>query len=150
MNATPRNIISVARREFSVRASTRSFIIGTAFLAIAGVALVLVPIGIRWFEGESTTKVGVVDLADPPTSFDPVMRLSLTLNASAATPEGESGFEVRSSPGEAAARERVVLRVEPAEKMTAIPQRAGHGEGESSRRAAGRPRSRSARRPRDG
>jgi len=107
MNATPRNIIAVARREFSVRASTRSFIIGTAFLAIAGVALVLVPIGIRWFEGETTTKVGVVDLADPPTSFDPVSRLSITLNASAATPEGESGFEVSSSPDEAAARAAV-------------------------------------------
>ena len=107
MNATPRNIISVARREFSVRAHTRSFVIGTAFLAIAGAALVLVPIGIRWFEGETSTTVGVVDLADPPTSFDPVTRLSVTLNASAATPEGESGFEVTSSPSEAAARAAV-------------------------------------------
>ena len=88
MNATPRNIISVARREFSVRGHTRSFIIGTAFLAIAGAALVLVPIGIRWVEGESTTKVGVVDLADPATSFDPVLRLSVTLNASAQDPTG--------------------------------------------------------------
>jgi ABC-2 type transport system permease protein len=108
MNATPRNIIAVARREFSVRAHTRSFIIGTAFLAIAGAALVLVPIGIRWIEGESTTKIGVVDLADPPTSFDAVVRLSITLNASAQGPTGgEGGFDVSSSPGEVVARTAV-------------------------------------------
>jgi ABC-2 type transport system permease protein len=108
MNATLRNIVAVARREFSVRAHTRSFIIGTAFLAIAGAALVLVPIGIRWIEGEVKTAIGVVDLADPPTSFDPVVRLSVTLNATAESSTlGEDSFTVTSSPSEAAARQAV-------------------------------------------
>jgi ABC-2 type transport system permease protein len=108
MNATPRNIIAVARREFLVRARTRSFVIGTVFLAIAGAVLVLAPIGIRSFEGDGKTAVGVVDLADPPTSFDPVVRLSITLNASAEAPTGgEGGFDVSSSPDEATARQAV-------------------------------------------
>jgi ABC-2 type transport system permease protein len=106
MNVTLRNVLSVARREFLVRARTRSFLFGTAFLAIAGAALVLAPIGIRWFEGDSTATVGVVDLAaDPALSFDPVERLSGQLNASAV--EGEGGFDVVASPDEATARQAV-------------------------------------------
>lgn len=108
MNATLRNIRAVARREFFVRARTRSFVIGTVFLAVAGAALALAPIGIRWFEGDSKTAVGVVDLADPPASFDPVSRLAILLNASATSPTGgESGFEVASSPDESVARDDV-------------------------------------------
>jgi ABC-2 type transport system permease protein len=108
MNATLRNITAVARREFFVRAQTRSFIIGTVFLAFAGAALALAPIGIRWFEGESKTAIGVVNLASPPTSFDPVSRLSVLLNASAASPTGgEAGFDVASSPDESVARDDV-------------------------------------------
>jgi ABC-2 type transport system permease protein len=105
MNATFRNIRAVARREFLVRARTRSFVIGTLFLAVAGAALALAPIGIRWFEGDVGTKVGVVNLADPALTADPVTRLSLLLNAS--TPSGEKGFEVSASADEAAARAAV-------------------------------------------
>ena len=105
MNATVRNLLAVARREFFVRAGTRSFIIGTVFLAVAGAALALAPIGIRWIEGESGTKIGIVDRADPALAVDPVARFSLLLNAS--TPEGEKGFEVSSSADEATARAAV-------------------------------------------
>ncbi|HYN48174.1 MAG TPA: ABC transporter permease [Candidatus Nanopelagicales bacterium] len=105
MNATLRNIRAVARREFLVRARTRSFVIGTLFLAVAGAALALAPIGIRWFEGDVGTKVGVVNRADPALTADPVTRLSLLLNAS--TPSGEKGFEVSASADEAAARAAV-------------------------------------------
>ena len=108
MNVTLRNILAVARREFFVRARTRSFVIGTLFLAVAGAALVLAPIGIRWFEGDGKTAVGVVDLADPPASFDPVSRLAILLNASAASPTGdEAGFDVTSSPDASVARDEV-------------------------------------------
>ncbi|MFH1474794.1 MAG: ABC transporter permease [Chloroflexota bacterium] len=108
MNVTLRNVLAVARREFFVRARSRSFVIGTVFLAIAGAALALAPIGIRWFEGESRTAVGVVDLADPPASFDPVSRLAILLNASAANATGGGGgFDVASSPDESVARDEV-------------------------------------------
>jgi ABC-2 type transport system permease protein len=103
MNVTLRNTFAVARREFFVRVRTRSFVFGTILLAVAGAALALAPIGIRWLEGEETTRVGVVDLAeDPGLAFDAVTRLSLQLNASATG--GESGFTVVASPDEATAR----------------------------------------------
>jgi ABC-2 type transport system permease protein len=106
MNVTVRNTLSVARREFSVRARTRSFLFGTLLLAAAGAVLALAPIGIRWLEGEEAEKIGVVDqAADPSLTFDPVTRLSLQLNASATG--GETDFEVVASPGEAAARAAV-------------------------------------------
>ncbi len=106
MNATLRNTTSVAKREFFVRARTRSFLLGTLLLAVAGAALALAPVAIRWFEGESTDKIGVVDNAtDPALTLDPVTRLSLQLNASATG--GETAFEVVAVPNEAEARAAV-------------------------------------------
>ena len=84
MNADVRNTVAVARREFAVRAHTRSFLFGTILIAVAGVVLALAPIGIQWLEGNGAEKIGVVDQAtDPDLTFDPVTRLSLQLNASA-------------------------------------------------------------------
>jgi ABC-2 type transport system permease protein len=108
MRVTFRNVFAIARREFFVRARTRSFLFGTLLLAVAGAALVLAPIGIRWLEGEGVgaEKIGVVNEAtDPDLTFDPVTRLSLQLNASATG--GETDYEVVASPGEAAARAAV-------------------------------------------
>jgi ABC-2 type transport system permease protein len=106
MNPTVRNIVAVARREFNVRAHTRSFLVGTLLLAVAGAALALAPIGIRWLEGNGAEKIGVVDQAtDPDLTFDPVTRLSLQLNASATS--GQTDYEVSAIPGEAAARAAV-------------------------------------------
>ena len=105
MNATLRNIRAVARREFFVRARTRSFVIGTLFLVVAGAALALAPIGIRWFEGDVGTKVGIVNRAEPALTSDPVTRISLLLNVS--TPSGEKGFEVTASADESVARAAV-------------------------------------------
>ena len=106
MNPTVRNIVAVARREFSVRAHTRSFLFGTILLAVAGAALALAPIGIRWLEGSGAEKIGVVNQAtDPDLTFDPVTRLSIQLNVSATG--GEADFEVVAVPDEAAARAAV-------------------------------------------
>ncbi len=105
MSPTVRNIVAVARREFLVRAQTRSFLFGTLFLAVAGAALALAPIGIRWFEGEGKTNVAVVSRAEPAPSFDAVVRLSTLLNASAVDSEGS--FVVSTSPDEASARAAV-------------------------------------------
>jgi ABC-2 type transport system permease protein len=106
MNATVRNVSAIARREFFVRARTRSFLFGTLLLAVAGAALALAPIGISWLEGNRAEKIGVVDDAtDPELTFDPVTRLSLQLNASATG--GEKDYDVSAVPGEAAARAAV-------------------------------------------
>lgn len=106
MNTTLRNILAVARREFNVRARTRSFIIATAFLAVAGVAVALAPIAISWFGGETgQEKVGVVSVADPPPAANPVGQLSGILNASAG--EGTPGYAVEAVADEETAREAV-------------------------------------------
>ncbi len=106
MSATSRNVLAVARREFFVRAHTRSFLLGTILLAVAGAAMALAPVVIRWVEGEVTTKVGVVDLAtNPSLTFDPVTRLSIQLNANSTT--GTQDFTVVAIPDEAAARAAV-------------------------------------------
>ena len=106
MSVTVRNLLAVARREFFVRFRSRTFIIGTLFLAIAGAALALAPIGVRWFEGESQTSVGVVnDATDPGLSFDPASRLGVLLNSSALGLG--SAFKVETLTDEAAARAAV-------------------------------------------
>ncbi|HSW41854.1 MAG TPA: ABC transporter permease [Patescibacteria group bacterium] len=108
MNVTLRNIRAVAGREFFVRVRTRSFVIGTLFLVIAGAALALAPIGIRWFEGDGRATVGVVNRADPPATFDPISRLAILLNAGVADPTGgAAGFEVTALPDESVARDQV-------------------------------------------
>ena len=106
MNVTLRNTLAVARREFNVRAHTRSFLIGTLLLAVAGAALALAPVVIHWLEGEGGEKIGVVDqAADPALTFDPVTRLSLQLNVSAT--DGTNDYEVSAVGSEAAARAAV-------------------------------------------
>ena len=106
MRVTFRNVFAVARREFFVRARTRSFLFGTLLLAVAGAALALAPIAINWLEGEVGEKIGVVDEAtDPALTFDPVTRLSLQLNVSATA--GQTDYEVVASSNEATARAAV-------------------------------------------
>ncbi len=105
MSATVRNILAVARREFTVRARTRSFLLGTVVLAVAGAALALAPVGIRWIQGETAATIGVVDQAHPALSFDPVARLDVLLNAS--TPQGEKSVAVVATADEATARAEV-------------------------------------------
>lgn len=108
MNVTLRNIRAVAGREFFVRVRTRSFVFGTLFLVVAGAAVALAPIGIRWFEGDGRATIGVVNRADPPPTVEPVSRLAILLNAAVADPTGgAAGFEVTSVPDEPAARGQV-------------------------------------------
>ena len=106
MRVTVRNMLAVARREFLARSRTRSFLLGTILLAVAGATLALAPIGIRMLEGAGKDKIGVVDLATGPgLGFDTVDRLAGILNASATG--GMGGFEVVASVDEATARTAV-------------------------------------------
>jgi ABC-2 type transport system permease protein len=79
VRGTIRNILVIARREFLARSRTRSFRIATVLLVVAGVAVALAPIGIRWFDRGSQDKVGVTGPAD--MAFSPADTLAAFLNA---------------------------------------------------------------------
>lgn len=74
-----RNVLVIARREFTVRARTRAFRFGTVLLVVGAVALALAPIGIRWIDRQVTTKVAVATTAQ--LGFDPVAQAAVVLNA---------------------------------------------------------------------
>ncbi len=83
------NIVTIARREYLVRARTRSFKVATVFLVLAAVLVTLAPLAVRWLDRDSTAKVGIYTSA--PLSFDPIARLNTTLNLPA-TPGGKGPF----------------------------------------------------------
>ncbi len=84
MPATIRNIITIARREYSWRAQSRLFIGTTLLLAVVGVAVTLSPVLIRYFTTSSTgDRIGLyvergateVDLA---AALDRVLNITVT------------------------------------------------------------------------
>jgi ABC-2 type transport system permease protein len=74
------NIAAVARREYTVRIGTRSFLFGTALLVIGVVAIALLPVIVRYIDESDATKVGVVVAVDD-LSGDPGATLTQLLNA---------------------------------------------------------------------
>ena len=104
------NIVAIARREFLVRARTRTFVLGTAILVIAVMAVALLPVITRYVDRSSSQEIGVwVGTSD--IASDPVADLQRLLNASAAqaapgtTP---ADFTVTRYPDLAAARQAVM------------------------------------------
>jgi ABC-2 type transport system permease protein len=79
----------VARREYTQRVRTRSFLLGTVVLMLVAFAAALVPTIVTVIEGQMTTKVAVY-AADAHLSFDPVPVLSATLNQAASVGAGVS------------------------------------------------------------
>ncbi|HEU5203616.1 MAG TPA: ABC transporter permease [Candidatus Limnocylindrales bacterium] len=94
------NIATVARREFEVRARTRSFLLGTLLLVIGVLAIALLPVIVRVIDRQDATKVAVVVTAEDLTS-DPVATLTQLLN----TPTG-------TTPDPQAAPDYTVTRLE--------------------------------------
>ncbi len=80
MAVRPSAILLIARREYLVRARTRSFRVATVILVLAAVALVMAPVAVRWFDRGSTSKVDVVMPAD--LGFDASTVLGSALNVS--------------------------------------------------------------------
>jgi ABC-2 type transport system permease protein len=74
------NTLAIARREYLVRARTRSFVLGTALLVFAVVVFAFMPVAMRYFDRTQTQTVGVWIGATDLTS-DPVARLQALLNA---------------------------------------------------------------------
>lgn len=101
------NIRAVARREFLVRARTRTFFVSTAILVIVALAVGLAPVVISYFNRESTRVAVYVGASD--LYGDPVATLDALLNPA----DGGLGannaptFSVRESTDLAADRELV-------------------------------------------
>ena len=98
------NVATIARREYLVRARTRSFKIATAFLVIAAVLVALAPLAVRWLDRDSTARIGVS--TSTPLGFDPIARLNTTINLPA-TPGGKGPFTFSAVSDLAAGRDAV-------------------------------------------
>ena len=104
------NIQAIARREFLIRARTRTFVLGTAILVIAVVVVAMLPVIIRYVDRTSAEQIGVWVGVDDIAS-DPVADLQRLLNASAGEPSSggtAAGFSVSGYPDLAAARQAVL------------------------------------------
>src|SRR5205823_700950 len=77
------NAYHVARREYLIRVRTRTFAILTVAIALVGLALTLLPLGVRLVGGDKPSRIAVYStLADLPAN--PAETLQASLNASAA------------------------------------------------------------------
>ena len=106
-----RNIGAVARREYTVRVRTRSFVIGTVFLILAVLAIAFAPIIVRRIDQTYQQRIAV-HIAAADLQGDPVATLTALLNASTDTGATESSdttpdFVVSIVPELAAARQAV-------------------------------------------
>ncbi len=73
-------IATIARREYVVRVRTRSFVLGTVILALAIVAVALLPVITRYIDRTETQEIGVF-VAASDMAADPVASLTAILNA---------------------------------------------------------------------
>ncbi len=104
------NIAAVARREYTVRVRTRSFIFGTLILLLAVLAIAFAPIIIRAIDLRDGQRVAVHAVA-AGLRTDPVATLSVLLNATTdtgtATSNDAPDFTVVAVPDLAVARKAV-------------------------------------------
>ena len=106
------NVAAVARREYTTRVRTRSFIFGTVLLVVAVVAIALLPVIVGFLDRSDSVKAAVHVSATDLTT-DPAATLSALLNG----PTGDTGstaassqpdFVVTAVPDLAAARKAVI------------------------------------------
>ena len=98
------NVLTIARREYLVRARTRSFKAATIFLVAAAVIVTLAPLAVRWLDRDSTAKVGIH--LSTTVAFDTIARLDTTINLPA-TPGGKGPFTFSTVADLAAGRDAV-------------------------------------------
>jgi len=107
------NIIAIARREFTIRVRTRSFLLGTLLLVVGVMVIALLPVVISKIDSVDATKVTVV-ASDDALAGRAEATISTLLNASAGGQSGSSSgtgqpdFVVSSKPDLVAARADVV------------------------------------------
>ena len=99
------NIFAVARREFSVRARTRSFRVGTLILVVAVVGIAFLPVIGRVLDRGEPERIGL-HVAVEGLAVDPAATLDSLLNASASPdqPTARKTWEVVAVPDLALAR----------------------------------------------
>lgn len=83
------NAYYVARREYLVRVRNRTFGVLTVALAVVGIALTLLPLGVRLIGGEKPARIAVYSTARGLPA-DPAATLESTLNATASAVSGAS------------------------------------------------------------
>jgi ABC-type Na+ efflux pump, permease component len=88
--STLRNIAAVARREFTVRVRTRSFLIGTALLILGVAVIAFVPVIIRYIDRTDSEKIAVY-VGPTDLTADPVATLSSLLNPPTTTGQPAAG-----------------------------------------------------------
>jgi ABC-2 type transport system permease protein len=102
MNGLFPNAWHVARREYLQRVRSRSFFIVTMVLALVGVGLALLPLGIRMLEGENERHVAVY-LPDSSVPAATANALEAVLDASAGADGPDYVITTVDDPGEARA-----------------------------------------------
>ena len=105
------NIVAVARREYTTRVRTRSFLFGTLLLLLAVLVMAFLPVIIREIDQHDETKIAV-HVAATDVRGDPAAALGTMLNASPTTGSAQAGtapdFVVLSVPDLASARRAVI------------------------------------------
>jgi len=100
------NVFAVARREYTTRIRTRSFLFGTLILLLAVIAIAFAPIIVEAIDQTSQQKIAVHVATD--LKSDPVSTVSLLINASAdpsaAASDVKPDYVVNAVPDLAAAR----------------------------------------------
>jgi ABC-2 type transport system permease protein len=109
------NAYYVARREYDVRVRNRTFTILTTVLAVVGLGLALLPVGIKLISGEKPVKVAVYSTVTD-LSANPASTLQSVLNSMSGGSDGSgqgsssstvTRFEVSTASDPAAAKEEV-------------------------------------------
>jgi ABC-2 type transport system permease protein len=105
------NVFAVARREYTIRIRTRSFLFGTLILLLSVIAIAFAPIIVKGIDQTSQQKIAVHVTATDLKS-DPVTTVSVLINASAntsvTTTDVKPDFVVIAVPDLAAARRAVI------------------------------------------
>jgi ABC-2 type transport system permease protein len=73
------NIVAIARREYSVRVRTRSFLIGTALLVFGVAVIAFLPLIISYVDRNDSQKIAVY-VGPTDLTADPVTTMTLVLN----------------------------------------------------------------------
>jgi ABC-2 type transport system permease protein len=108
------NVLAVARREFTVRARTRSFLLGTAVLVLGVVVIAFIPVIGRFLDSGHSDRIGlrvaVTDLkVDAAATLDTLLNATVTSDGVPSTGSGSATkpYEVVAIDDLAAARAEI-------------------------------------------
>jgi len=105
-----KNVAAVARREYTTRVRTRSFMFGTIALVVAVLVIAFLPVITRYVDRTDAAR-GAVHVSATDLAVDPVATLEAVLNAGAQTGDdatgGQPDFVITAVPDLAAARQAV-------------------------------------------